>query len=572
MKTRLTFIALPLLAALPLFAASPAQTLPRAGESIEVSIVNLDVIVTDKHGQRIHGLSKNDFEVFEDGKPQPITNFAAYAPEQKSAVVDSKTTLNVPTTTPAEAPKRQRRTIAIFIERFNLPADRSRTIFDSMKKSLHDIVAPGDAVLVATWDLRTEVKLDYTDDLKKIDRTLDKIAEESSHVALDQMDNHLARLEEVRSFLQEAAEMAAGAGLGVDANSIDSALQSEATDPAMREKARMRAKAAAINSFISTMANDDGRKVMFLMTRRFSQIAGGEYFYAVSPGVPLDTYTRNEYGTFNLLEAIKATANAHNVTIYALYPLGLESTNFRSATQRYSDRNMPSTLSGAFDYQVLNNELAALDDVTKATGGTTSWGAVNIADALPRIRDDFEDYYSLAYRVNARNDNRGRIVTVKTKNPAYSVRTRKQYMEKTDDGRVRDQVIASLFRPSSAGGIDVTATLGKPQPKEKNHYVVPVSIRVPVTSLMTTQEGEKSKGAFSVYIATGRVVGETSDITKQTVPFTVDDVQKAKDGYFTYDFNLLTDFATNRLAVGVFDEVSHDSGFARVDLYEKRTD
>src|ERR1043165_6595384 len=321
MKMTLALLA----AALPLFAAAPAEnTLPRASESIEVSIVNLDVIVTDKRGHRIHGLSKDDFVVLEDGKPQAIPNFAAYAPEQKSSVVDSKTTLNVPTTTPAEAPKRQRRTSPIFIARFNLPADRARTIFDSMKKTLHDIVAPGDAVLVATWDLRTEVKVDYTDDLKKVDAALDKIADDSSHVALDLLDNHLARLEEVRAFLQEAAEMAAGAGLGVDANSIDSALQSEATDPAMREKARMRAKAAAINSFISTMANDDGRKVMFLMTRRFSQIAGGEYFYAVSPGTPLDTYTRNEYSTYNLLEAIKATANAHNVTIYALYPLGLE--------------------------------------------------------------------------------------------------------------------------------------------------------------------------------------------------------------------------------------------------------
>src|SRR5205807_1834411 len=123
------------------------------------------------------------------------------------------------------------------------------------------------------------------------------------------------------------------------------------------------------------------------------------------------------------------------------------------------------------------------------TGGTVSWGSVDIADALPRIRDDFEDYYSLAYRVNARNDNRARKVTVKTKNRGYFVRTRQQYMEKSDDGRIRDQVIASLFRPANPSGIDVTATLGKRVDKEKGRYVIPVSIRVPVSSLMTTQEG-----------------------------------------------------------------------------------
>jgi len=104
--------------------------------------------------------------------------------------------------------------------------------------------------------------------------------------------------------------------------------------------------------------------------------------------------------------------------------------------------------------------------------------------------------------------------------------------------------------------------------EQDNHrFLIPISVRVPVSSFMTTQEGAATKGAFSVYIATGRVVGETSDITKQTIPFTVADVEKAKDGFFTYDFDLLTDFATNRVAVGVYDEVSHDTGYARVDLY-----
>ena len=84
---------------------------------------------------------------------------------------------------------------------------------------------------------------------------------------------------------------------------------------------------------------------------------------------------------------------------------------------------------------------------------------------------------------------------------------------------------------------------------------------------MTTQEGDAAKGAFTVYVATGRVVGETSDINKQTIPFTVADMEKARDGFFTYDFELFTDFTTNRLSIGVYDEVSHDSGFAKLDLY-----
>jgi VWFA-related protein len=43
----------------------------------EVNVVNLFYNVKDKHGMLIPGLTKNDFEVFEDGKPQTIKYFSA---------------------------------------------------------------------------------------------------------------------------------------------------------------------------------------------------------------------------------------------------------------------------------------------------------------------------------------------------------------------------------------------------------------------------------------------------------------------------------------------------------------
>jgi hypothetical protein len=210
--------------------------------------------------------------------------------------------------------------------------------------------------------------------------------------------------------------------------------------------------------------------------------------------------------------------------------------------------------------------LASLKDLAKSTGGAFALGDRAIRKTLPRLRDDFDDYYSLAYRVASRNDNRMRRVSVIAKNRDYKVRARQQYLEKNDDGRVRDRVIASLFQSPAPAGIAVAATTGSPTRKEKHRFVLPVSVRIPATSLMTTQEGTAGRGAFSVYIATAHAIGSMSDITKRTVPFTAVDVAKAKDGYFTYDFDLLTDAATNRLSVGIYDEVSHDSGFARVDL------
>src|SRR2546427_444452 len=62
------------LAVFPLFGQNNAPPPPLV-EKINVSIVSVDVTVTDEHGRPVTGLTKEDFEIEEDGKPQKVTNF-----------------------------------------------------------------------------------------------------------------------------------------------------------------------------------------------------------------------------------------------------------------------------------------------------------------------------------------------------------------------------------------------------------------------------------------------------------------------------------------------------------------
>ena len=43
---------------------------------LNVEYVEVDAVVTDRDGQFVRGLTKDDFQIFEDGKPQPISTFA----------------------------------------------------------------------------------------------------------------------------------------------------------------------------------------------------------------------------------------------------------------------------------------------------------------------------------------------------------------------------------------------------------------------------------------------------------------------------------------------------------------
>src|SRR5215470_14918269 len=58
----------------PAPAASPAPTF---GAGVE--LVNVDTVVTDKKGQPIAGLTKDDFTITEDGAAQTIVSFQSIA-------------------------------------------------------------------------------------------------------------------------------------------------------------------------------------------------------------------------------------------------------------------------------------------------------------------------------------------------------------------------------------------------------------------------------------------------------------------------------------------------------------
>src|SRR5437867_1431417 len=122
------------------------QPIPRLGESIEVSIVNVDVFVTDADGRRVQGLTKDDFQIFQDGKRQPITNFAEYRGGNLPPPA-----VGQPAPAEAQEPPRQKRTMVIFVDRFSLPRFRSEPMFDAIRSFLHHVVRPGDAVSIVSW-------------------------------------------------------------------------------------------------------------------------------------------------------------------------------------------------------------------------------------------------------------------------------------------------------------------------------------------------------------------------------------------------------------------------------------
>ncbi|OLC92527.1 MAG: hypothetical protein AUH86_18815 [Acidobacteria bacterium 13_1_40CM_4_58_4] len=120
-----------------------AQQPPQSGVSIsvEVPVVNLDVVATTQHGDIIPNLKKENFRVFDNGVPQTITNFA-----------------------PTDAPI----TMVVVME-FSA---RAYGYFAYIAKYWADALFPNlqqkDWVALETFDMKTRLEVDFTQDKDEV--------------------------------------------------------------------------------------------------------------------------------------------------------------------------------------------------------------------------------------------------------------------------------------------------------------------------------------------------------------------------------------------------------------------
>lgn len=321
-------------------------------------------------------------------------------------------------------------------------------------------------------------------------------------------------------------------------------------------------KVQTLNALMRSAAGVDGKKVLLLATHRLSMYAGAEALFMAGASV-LPSDFRRQFDGKPLVRSLIDTANANGFTIYPIYPEGLGTTSSVSPQFRATQpRNI------GFDYLVLNNETPMLEYVASETGGVAAWGSNNVTTLLPHVIDDFESYYSLAYNATP-GKVAGRKIEIRMKTPGLTARARKQFLPKSDATRMEDRVIATLFGNAPAAPFEVKVLLAPPKLDEKKHYMLPITIEVPISALtLLPGDNNTSNGAFTVYMAWGSVLGGMSDTHHDTKQFSIaaSELAKAKTNHFTYEFSVASATPYLKVALGVYDEVSRDYALNLIDL------
>jgi VWFA-related protein len=532
---------------------STIAQVPSLGETIEIAIVNVDVFVTDADGKRVRGLTRDDLEIYENGKLQPISHFAEYRGAQVNVGVDLPEGER-----PPDQPT-QRRTLVVFIEMFRLPGMYVDPFIASIKNLVHDSVRSGDSVTIVTFNGKANMRLAATSDVAAAEEVLDQIGRECVGPVRDKTALAAIESAEVKAFDQEGAEMLAARGIIASRPTPDETSAHAARMWALESRLDMNRRVATINTLLHGLAGIDGKKMLLLATHRLGEYVGAEYYYAagVSDFV-IPTSERSDLDNRSAIRSIIANANASGVTIYPMFPTGLD---YRPADPAVPDISRP----------VLMNEMVMLNEIADKTGGMATYGTANAAQLMPRVAEDMADYYSLAYRANSRRADGARAIVVKAKDKKLKVRARREFVEKSDDTQMRDRVLAALHDSPTDATFQLAAELGEIKKVGRKSETAPLKVRIPIGALTLIPQGNKHAGAFTVYAITGGTLGEISEVTRRTQNFDIPegDLERARAGHFTYDFDVIVNSSTRQLAVGVLDEVSKEYGLVTLPIAKR---
>src|SRR5438270_7992105 len=182
-------------------AASLAQ---EAAETIDVRVVNVDVVVRDRSGKPVTGLTKNDFQIFENGQPREITNLYEVRAPAATTAAKAPVAQAAPAAAPTAAPVETRpRNIVMFVDNYSLASFRREKVLQSLHKFIGENLTPNDRVMLVLATQQVKVITAFTSDRKTIEDGIETLRKQVSGA-----QNRASALDTVKSRITQFIEAA----------------------------------------------------------------------------------------------------------------------------------------------------------------------------------------------------------------------------------------------------------------------------------------------------------------------------------------------------------------------------
>ena len=185
MKKLLFLLFVAAIAASDISAQQPAPTPPKEDDPvirISTNLIQIDVTVTDKNGKLVTDLSQSDFELYENGEKQTISNFSIVSRSAGGATAGDAAGAPGDPSQPgnaglAGAPARGqvRRTIAMVVDDLSLSFASVFHTRIALRKFVNEQMQPGDLVAVIRTGGGVGALQQFTTDKRLLLAAIEKI-------------------------------------------------------------------------------------------------------------------------------------------------------------------------------------------------------------------------------------------------------------------------------------------------------------------------------------------------------------------------------------------------------------
>ncbi|MCP4656111.1 MAG: VWA domain-containing protein, partial [bacterium] len=432
-------------------------------DRVDVEIVNVEVFVTDRKERRVTGLVREDFELYEDGRPVEITNFYAVEPTtgeaepspDAAAAGASRAVLE-----PQRTPEEQKLSLMVFFDQVNIRPNHRVPVLKALGEFLDERLAHRDRVMLAAWSGGgIEVIQSFTEDRRLIAQGIRRIGRTATQLPAQQITSHLALRWGEMDRLARNYDAAGvhSVGLGQEA--------------AMT----VRRATATIEDAASLLGGQPGRKAILY----------------VSDGLPKRGIRRS---TRHLLRQVPRTANAHLVTVYALNAKAVGTGTISAVYDKIEAGSGPRSNAG--DWAVEEPLLM----MSAPTGGALLSSSANFPGLLRRLGEDFDSFYSLGYASRSPGDGKYHTIEVKLRRRGLSARHRTGYLEKPPAERVADRLLASLGVVPRSNPLGIQLAFGQADKSGSKQYELPILVKIPSGVVTFLRRDEVMESRLRIYL------------------------------------------------------------------------
>jgi VWFA-related protein len=317
---------------------------------------------------------------------------------------------------------------------------------------------------------------------------------------------------------------------------------------------------SSLRDLTDQLAGLPGRKAILYVSDGLELVPGEDVYNAMSEkfsGASSLLLEARNWDLTRRFQELVASANASRISFYTIDAGGLRVSSAISAEQ------MRPGASAFVDSIYWSNLQGSILMMAERTGGTAIINTNDPVKGLTVMAEDFRNYYSLGYAPARIGDGRYHRIEVKARSKEYVVRHRDGYRDKPIESRMADGVMSALHFDIESNPLGLAIERGKESRRDDGHFLVPISVRIPIGKLVMVPRGERHVAQVRLFFAALDDEGGTSEVQDTRLPIEVlsADYEKAAEMSWRYDVPLLMRRGAQRLAVGLRDELGQVSSF-----------